>query len=50
MAAIFARLNSGCNSSRWMQPAKKRLEFVLVLWDDDSMMPLTGKLPTGREF
>jgi hypothetical protein len=42
MAAIFARLNSGRNSARRMQTAKKRLELVLVMWDDDLITLLTG--------
>jgi hypothetical protein len=48
MSAIFARLNYGRNSAVWMQAAKKRLEFVLRLWDDNSVMRLTDKLPAGR--
>jgi hypothetical protein len=47
MAAIFARLNCGRNSSGWMPAAKKRLEIVLVVWDDDSAMRLEVKRLAG---
>jgi hypothetical protein len=45
-SAIFARLNCWC---KWVQSAKKRLEFALALWDDDSMMFLSSDFQAGRD-
>ncbi|HYL68334.1 MAG TPA: hypothetical protein VEX69_04140 [Candidatus Limnocylindria bacterium] len=45
ISTIFARLNCGRNSTEWMSAAKKRLEIVLVMWDDDWVMRLEVKFP-----